>query len=411
MEFLEEYYKFNRILLSVTGLWPYDNIKVRQLRFILLLLILLSLMSAQLLKLFVSKYQPDIVLKVLCFNIVIVIMTLKYITFYAIADKVKIFRKYLLDNWSNLTDNQEIQIIYKQAKIAKTYTIFITTFVYFIICSCIIVQYLPNLFDIIRPLNVSRSRQEIILVEYFIDQQKYFHIITMNINIALFTVGTTGLATETFLLANALCACGMFQIASYRMKNILNGNELQICATKKYTAFRDRIIAAVDIHKRAIQYCELLNKNFGFIYLFSFLGVVISTSINLFYVLRIIPTKNILDIVLHILLIILHLMALIIANYAGQQCINCDSHVYRTICNTRWYNAPLKTQKLILFLIQKTTKCYKINAGGMFSPSFEGLATVRNSEIDINTIIKQLKNPFFQGLSMSVSYFMVLYSI
>lgn len=47
-------------------------------------------------------------------------------------------------------------------------------------------------------------------------------------------------------------------------------------------------------------------------------------------------------------------------------------------CNTKWYNAPLKTQKLIFFLIQKTTKCYKVDAGGMFSPCFEGLATVRN---------------------------------
>lgn len=47
-------------------------------------------------------------------------------------------------------------------------------------------------------------------------------------------------------------------------------------------------------------------------------------------------------------------------------------------CNTKWYNAPLQTQKLIFFLIQKTTKCYKVDACGMFTPCFEGLATVRN---------------------------------
>lgn len=81
------------------------------------------------------------------------------------------------------------------------------------ICLCIIIQHFPDLFDIIRPLNMSRSHQEIILVEYLIDQQKYFYIIAINICIALFTVGTVGLAIEMFILANALYACGMFKIA------------------------------------------------------------------------------------------------------------------------------------------------------------------------------------------------------
>jgi len=38
----------------------------------------------------------------------------------------------------------------------------------------------------------------------------------------------------------------------------------------------------------------------------------------------------------------------------------------------------LKVQKLIFFLIQKTTRCYKVNAGGIFIPCLEGFATVRD---------------------------------
>lgn len=43
------------------------------------------------------------------------------------------------------------------------------------------------------------------------------------------------------------------------MKNILSGNHLQTCATKKYIASRDRITAAVDMHRRAIQLVNYLN--------------------------------------------------------------------------------------------------------------------------------------------------------
>ncbi|XP_025160067.1 uncharacterized protein LOC109503932 isoform X5 [Harpegnathos saltator] len=325
----ERYYRLNRILLSVTGLWPYDDNKVRQVRFILLLLIIMLITSPQLLKLFISEYKLDTFLKVLSLDMIMIIITIKYITFYAIVDNVKIFRQYISESWSNLTDEREIQIIYKQGKAGKISTIVLAR--------------------------------------------------------------TILLATETFALANALYAFGLFKIASYRMKYILNGNHLQISATKKYVASRDKIIAAVDMHRRAIQYSELLKNSFGPTYLILFMGVIFSTSINMFYLFRIITTKqNMLEIIEHSLLIVLHIISLIAANYAGQQFINCDSHVHRTICNTQWYNAPLKTQKLILFLIQKTTKCYKVDAGGMFSPSLEGLAT---------------------GLSMSASYFMVFCSM
>lgn len=46
------------------------------------------------------------------------------------------------------------------------------------------------------------------------------------------------------------------------MKNILNRNDLQICATKKYDEiFRDRITAAVDVHRQAIQLVHYLNRS------------------------------------------------------------------------------------------------------------------------------------------------------
>jgi len=50
--------------------------------------------------------------------------------------------------------------------------------------------------------------------------------------------------------------------------------------------------------------------------------------------------------------------------------------IYR--CNIKWYNAPLKVQKLIFFLLQKTTRCYKVDACGIFIPCLEGFATVRD---------------------------------
>ncbi|KYQ53499.1 hypothetical protein ALC60_00025, partial [Trachymyrmex zeteki] len=45
--------------------------------------------------------------------------------------------------------------------------------------------------------------------------------------------------------------------------------------------------------------------------------------------------------------------------------------------NGYWYVVPLHVQKLILFLLQRGTKTFKIMIGGLFMGSLEGFATVK----------------------------------
>ncbi|XP_039311348.1 uncharacterized protein LOC120359096 isoform X2 [Solenopsis invicta] len=318
-EFPEErYYGMNRVLLSTVGLWPDDHYKVRHFRFILLLLIVISLPSSQWIKLFTSEYNSDLLLKILSFNILLMLCPIKYITFYAVFKNIKEFRQRVQNNWGALKDNREIEIICKQGSYGKFFTIFIA-------------------------------------------------------------------------IINALHAFGLFKIASYRMKHLLSGITPHMCLTKKYIISHNKIIAAVDFHRRAIEFSDLLKVSFGRVYLILYVLGVLSASINLLNLSRIVTMeKDIIEIIKSFFLIASHILYLTVANYAGQEFINNDMHFYRVICNTEWYNVPVKTQKLILFMLQKTTKCYKVDAGGMFNPCLEGLAT---------------------SLSMSVSYFMVFYSV
>ncbi|XP_077258685.1 uncharacterized protein LOC143895456 isoform X3 [Temnothorax americanus] len=366
MEFPEErYYGMNRILLSTMGLWPYDNFKIRHIRLILSLSIIMSVVGTQWMKLFVSEYSSDLLLKVLSYNMIFIICSIKYISFYAVYENIKEFRERVRNNWDALKDNREIEIICKHGMIGKLLAILLIIFVCSLCTICIFSQYISIFLDIITPLNISRPRKLLFAAEYFIDQEKYFYIITIHIIIGLVAASICVTATETFSLTNALHAFGLFKVA--------------------------RIIAAVDFHRRAIEFSELLKGSFGRAYLILFVLGVCSASINLFNLSRIIMAeRDILEIIKSIFLLAALIIYLILANYAGQEFINNDTHFYCTICNTEWYNTPLKTQKLILFLMQKTTKCYKVDAGGMFDPCLEGLAT---------------------SLSMSVSYFMVLYSV
>ncbi|XP_039311103.1 uncharacterized protein LOC113003323 isoform X3 [Solenopsis invicta] len=413
MEFPEDrYYRINRILLSAIGLWPYDNSKSRRFRFIFSLLIMVSLLTTQWIKLYTSKFSSDIVLKILSYNIILIICFVKYITFYAVFDNIKEFQGRVRYNWDILKDKQEIEIISKHGSYGKLFTIFLTMSAYTFCIFHMFTQYLAVFLNIIIPLNVSRPRKLMILTEYFIDPEKYFYIISIYLTIAL-TLSIVVWATESFSLTNALHAFGLFKIASYRIKNILSGINPHMCLTKRYTISHDRIIAAVDFHRRAIEFSDLLEASFGRVYLAILVIGVCSASINLCYLFRIITTeKEILEIIKSILLIMIHIIYVTLANFAGQEFINYDTEFYCMVCSTKWYNAPIKTQKLILFLMQKTTKCYKVDAGGMFSPCLEGLARLMKlitMKYDVDLILRVLSSalPFTLFTVKYVTFYFV----
>lgn len=74
-------------------------------------------------------------------------------------------------------------------------------------------QHVSILLDIVIPLNESRPRELIFPAEYFIDQQKYFPIITIHAGIGFFVIVISIVATESFSLANAFHAFGLFEVA------------------------------------------------------------------------------------------------------------------------------------------------------------------------------------------------------
>lgn len=72
---------------------------------------------------------------------------------------------------------------------------------------------LPNILDTIAPLNVSRSRQLLFPGEYFVDQQKFFYAISLQLDITIGLIIATLIGTESLYVTYVQHACAMFQIA------------------------------------------------------------------------------------------------------------------------------------------------------------------------------------------------------
>ncbi|XP_072744267.1 uncharacterized protein [Anoplolepis gracilipes] len=296
-------------------------------------------------------------------------------------------------DWNILSNAQEIEIIQKYWAIGRFITLITTLFIYLSILGAVLMEVLSIfLLDITTTVNQTRSRRFPIKTEYFINQQKYFFPLLFHI--FLFALGglTTVAATETLSMSYAQHACGLYQIACFRIEKALHKNMIQgvTSSAERSLIICEGIISAVNMYRRADRFIEKIKTTFKLAYLLLLPLGVMSLSINLYRFSQLLMTDDYYDLVISILFIGGHFWYMFFCNYLGQEVIDHSGNIFYRTYNTRWYMAPLKAQKLLLCLMQRSTQHSAIVIGSLFVTSFEGFATLT---------------------SMSVSYFTVIFSV
>ncbi|XP_032675060.1 uncharacterized protein LOC116845916 isoform X2 [Odontomachus brunneus] len=129
-----------------------------------------------------------------------------------------------------------------------------------------------------------------------------------------------------------------------------------------------------------------MKDTFVMMYLFLLLLGVASLTVTLY---RAVIAEGISENLFPLLSVSVHLFYFFLVNYAGQMVLNHSNDFRTRIYNSKWHETSLHAQKLILFMMQKSSKNCMLLVGGLYIASLEGFATT---------------------MSTSVSYFMVIYS-
>ncbi|EGI60919.1 hypothetical protein G5I_10838 [Acromyrmex echinatior] len=196
--------------------------------------------------------------------------------------------------------------------------------------------FLLELIDIVLSTNVSRSYHLQICTEYFIDE-KYFYLLFFHVN-ATVNIGSVALvATGSLLLAYFQHACGMFKIASYRIKRAIHTYTSKNLNTQKEILIYKDLIRAVDIHRNSITFSYYFISRFQISFMFLIVTGVLTLSLNIFRVSLV---------------------------------------IYKSIYEVQWYVTPLPIQRLILIILQRGIKSFGLKVGGLFVASLERFTTV-----------------------------------
>ncbi|KAG7205978.1 hypothetical protein KM043_007902 [Ampulex compressa] len=161
----------------------------------------------------------------------------------------------------------------------------------------------------------------------------------------------------------------------YRLEHEFDGMHT-ICNARKVLVIRIRMRRAVLLHLRCIEILEYGKSIFALSYLIQLIVIVIVLAGMLYNVyLLLVSGENmlavafILDLVGHYILLYMNILP-------GQRLIEDSSELYSATYNGRWYEAPLKAQKLVMFLLMQTRKPYVLTASGLVDMSVETLSMI-----------------------------------
>ncbi|XP_011860670.1 PREDICTED: uncharacterized protein LOC105557890 isoform X1 [Vollenhovia emeryi] len=182
---------------------------------------------------------------------------------------------------NELKNENEIILMKRYGSNAKRYTAIIILIAIVAIPIVIVSSIWPRILDIIKPKNESRSSIWMqVMTQQFIDQEKYCYLYLFHMNTAFFIGSIATIATGTMLIACFTYACAMFKIASLRIEQAMMANNLQNKFENVIIIYKG-IIYAVDVHRKAMEFCKYLISNFEGSFFFLIAIGVLNLSLNL----------------------------------------------------------------------------------------------------------------------------------
>ncbi|XP_039311502.1 uncharacterized protein LOC120359119 isoform X2 [Solenopsis invicta] len=292
------------------------------------------------------------------------------------------------DDCNLLKDKLEIDILENYASNVRLFTQSVLGFCCIILFIFSTLQYLPFILHIL-PFNKSQSLQLLSFTEYLIIPDKYIYVMMLHEFLTIYVGLATVLGTGLTIMIYVVHICVLLKIASYRIENIIERNILVISSPRREHLVYRRIIHAIVIHQRAIEYhkffMSVFLKPFGFLVIIGIGSIIFA----LFLFSQQMAANNKGMALASFALIQIYLIYLFVSNYGGQTVIDNGIIFSEAIYNGLWYAAPLSTQKLLLFVMQRGRAYLSLTFYNVIVASFDGFAML---------------------MKMSVSYFMVLNS-
>ncbi|XP_067209638.1 odorant receptor 49b-like [Linepithema humile] len=393
MDFFDtRYFRINKLFLSFVGLWPYQTsfMKILTLSFAIYGVTITCL--PQIVYLFKHTDDLDNLVELMPTLTGGIICVMKVISLIYNSEKFKMLLQHIREDWNNLLTKQEIQILTHYADNSRKFTLAYSISIFGFVWSYSLIPLIAPILDVISPLNETRPKKFPQLGEYFLNQEKYYYPLMLNICVGYVACVSIAVATETMYVLLVEHICGMYDILCYRLENLTAFNTLQwidddyICNHDK---INQRMRHCIQLHEKIRLLLEIMELTFTLFLLFDVgFGFLLHTSCCVMIVVRMGRSS---EIIRYIALISLQSCRLFFNSWAGQEVIDHSTKISIAAYNGMWYDAPIKVQKMLMFLIARSQKVCRITLGKLYVISFQGFSMVMRTSLSYCTVMISLR--------------------
>ncbi|XP_019887451.2 uncharacterized protein LOC105280140 isoform X1 [Ooceraea biroi] len=383
----------HRMSLVAIGLWPYHRTMLVQLQSCVFSLTTISFIIFQLTTFLTTEWTIDFIVEVLSVSLFTLLCAIQYNSLWINTHVVKRLMEHLQYVCSELKDENEIAIIKRYGHIAKWITIGLTLSAMCVLIIFTLLPILPRIFRIFFVVNKSEPFRNVYITEYFVDEEKYFYFILLHMYATQYIAGGTLLAAGIVVMGYLTCVCGLFNIASYRIEQAMLLNSDEVTNRKNKREIDKKLSHAVVMHRTALEFTDFFLYKFEGTYLLIIALIVICLSLHLFGIFYSVNFVFRMEkFVLHCSYALGLLGCSLGGNYISQAVSDHYNYIFSSAYKVRWYIAPVRVQRLILFLLQRGTKPYNVKFGGLYTTSLENFATLSTASISYFTVIYSIQN-------------------
>ncbi|KAL2712103.1 uncharacterized protein V1478_018338 [Vespula squamosa] len=407
----------NRLILFMIGVGPYENSKERFVRMCALTLFFTPLFVHQFRfngnfrKLMGKNFYPLQIYQ-LCTMEFEMNLTIKWmqlflpglctmITYYTFVynfttkalfnhEEVKLIYEHLKSDYDELLNDEEANIVRKYNKENRTYVL-ITAIIFNIYHTLIIY---PSILSVILYFVGLSGDIQLILpipVNYISDLRAFYGIFIYEL-IGLTVLTMIAFVTFTTYLILIQHACNQFSILIIKTHQPFKKKQNCIEQYFYYSGPQKEYDWIVDIINRYIkttQFVDLINSLSEVIYLIEIFFGMIMIVIDFIYTFQIsVLLENTSETVACCTYIFTTVFLMYINFYIGQKLLDHSNATHMEFCKVPFYALTIETQKLFLFIITRSMKSAELSIGGLFVSSHEVFAALIQKAFSIATFYR-----------------------
>ncbi|KOC60221.1 hypothetical protein WH47_07803 [Habropoda laboriosa] len=354
------------------GQYPYQSKLTEIFNETLMVCTYTSLIILQVIQMFEAIIVKDIdatmeTVPVIVTELVCVIKLLNHIINKGKFDKLYDIMKKEWDMLS-LDEQQILEEITKRG--SKLTNIYRSTLFYFSIIF-VLFPLIPPILDVVSPLNETRSRIEVIKLQYLFDMEKNFYSLYVYTGWCSFMTMMVIITIDALYVVIIHHTCGLFAVCGYQIKKTTEHNVIGINGNSM-----EEIKKCLMMHARALNSFDTINEITSTCYLFQVGLNMIGISVT--SVLAFINLDRPEEFARIACFLIAQQLHLLVISVPGQIITDQSSKLTIDIYNSMWYQTPVWIQKILHIVQIRSGKPCKLVAGGLYEMNIENFGSTES---------------------------------